>query len=219
MAPVSLKERMKQLQELKTSVQAKSEAVSEREKELGEIANTSPTDDAGATKLQLETQQDDQTAGGETQTTAGETEASPPAPSTEEAEDASKTESSPPSTLAQVDEAPAEEVKAEGGAGEEKAEEADEAKVDEVKAAEADEVKTEEANEVPVAAAVTSTEHEEEYEGTFLNLLRDNVVSPKFSPIVSSGCYRGGRGSSGGGWRRSGDNRRSRRSGGRYRRC
>jgi hypothetical protein len=105
MASVSLKERMKQLQELKTSVQAKGQAVAEREKELGEIAT-------GETKLQLETTSDDQTSGGETQTTAGETAASPalpPALVTEEAEGPPKSEP-PPSTLPQVDETPAGEV-------------------------------------------------------------------------------------------------------------
>lgn len=105
MSTVSLKERMKQLQALKSSVQAKSQSVVEREKELGEIAKNSPAK-TNVRKLQLETISDEQTAGGETQTTAGETTASPalpPAPLTEGDEP-------PPPVLSQVDETPVEET-------------------------------------------------------------------------------------------------------------
>jgi hypothetical protein len=82
MASVSLKERMKQLQALKTSVELKSQAVLAREKELAEAEQQSTLDD--------ETKADDATLGGETQTTAGETAATsvvPLAPANELEED------------------------------------------------------------------------------------------------------------------------------------
>lgn len=97
MASVSLKERMKQLQELKSSVQAKSEAALAREKELSEVSQQSPVKSSNIGKLKLDALQDDTTTGGETQTTAGETAASPPLPPLpiQEDEEASKPEPLP----------------------------------------------------------------------------------------------------------------------------
>lgn len=71
MSTISLKERMKQLQALKSSVQQKSESTIAREKELVEIASKSPVK-AGSAKSKFEIAPgDDSTAGNETQTTAG----------------------------------------------------------------------------------------------------------------------------------------------------
>ncbi len=76
MASASLKERMRQLQALKTSVEMKSQAVLAREKELAQLAQQS-----SVRKLNLESlPDDDQTIGADTQTTAGETAASPATP-------------------------------------------------------------------------------------------------------------------------------------------
>lgn len=76
MSAVSLKERLKQFQALKESAQAKSEAAKARDDELRTLAMTSTAKDS-IRKLQYEAEVDDTTAGTETQTTAGETAASP----------------------------------------------------------------------------------------------------------------------------------------------
>lgn len=102
----SLKERMKQLQALKESVQAKSEVAEARERELSEIAQQGPVKPGSVGKLRLESGQDDTTTGGETQTTAEETTASPtmpPEPPIKEEEEASTPEP-PPAAMPPADE-------------------------------------------------------------------------------------------------------------------
>jgi hypothetical protein len=80
MTPVSLKERMKQLQALKSSVQVKTQAALEKEKELENIASNSPEESAAPSELTTQALEDDKADGNKIQTQTDETNMSPALP-------------------------------------------------------------------------------------------------------------------------------------------